>query len=153
MEALMKRAIILYSMLLSFLFQCCTNKAPLNKDIVGIWESKDGSILEIYANGTFSAKSFSTIFLYYTNLKYPNQFFDGSGKWKIVNGQTHWELDLNFLQTSIKESRIGTNLLICGSGILERTPPWKNLFLWKGEEGGERYEFIKCSPRFESSFY
>ena len=65
------------------------------------------------------------------------------GKWELKKGQAFKEVGLNFREMDNKEVYGLYSVMISGeNGILENEPPWY-LFVWKGEEGGERYKFIK----------
>jgi len=52
-------------------------------------------------------------------------------------------MSLIFSDVSGMDNFGSANLMISGSGFLENKAPWKHLFLWVGEEGGNRYEFEK----------
>lgn len=116
---------------------------PAAQELIGKWKNKDGAEIVLHNDGSFELKSFPTVLLYFTNQRHPNQVFDGSGKWEVVDKSSRPEVQINLLETSFHESGIGITLLIAGSGLLENKRPWKTLFLWIGEEGDERYEFVK----------
>jgi hypothetical protein len=139
----MKRTIIKLFIMLSFLLQGCEGQKPAREDIVGKWKSPDGAVFEFDKDGSFIAKSFPAEVVFHLDRQFTNIRFDGSGKWVLRKGDTHWEIYLDFQQVSNKECKSVFPLLISGeNGTLENKPPWY-LFVWKGEEGGERYIFKK----------
>lgn len=138
----MKKIISFLSLILMFLFQGCTGKEPAKEEIIGTWVASDGGQFQFNEDGTFTGKSLPVDLLWLPD--YKGQELNGNGTWKIQKGQGRWEIYLGFDRTTIDNLRdgFGTRLYISGEGLLENNPPWK-LFLWKGEEGGERYTFTK----------
>jgi len=142
-----------YSFLITiFLFSNCTNnnqetKMPKVHEISGIWVSKDNAVLSLFNNGTCKADSLpADVFLN----SYKGLRLSGSGKWEIKKskGPLKWEikLDIDFgpnTSPTIKENGVEISLPISGSGVLEKSPPWKSIFVWIDEDSGERYEFNK----------
>lgn len=134
-----KNALLVFS-ILSILLGC-RGIEPAKTAITGTWVSEEGGKLIFKNDGSFLSLSLPTK-LFLREGEEKNKIFDGSGIWEITKGQSHWEVSLDFKQTSIQVNNFGQQLLIGGDGILENKPPWY-LFLWKGEEGGDRYELKK----------
>ncbi len=127
--------------LLSIFFQGCSGQEPTKEDVVGIWSNPDGSYIELKSDGNFIATNLST--KYFTLDEYKGEKFNGIGNWTLKKGKSFWEIYLGFNEISDKHYSYGHTILISGeNGILENKPPWY-LFLWKEEEGGDRYEFHK----------
>jgi len=141
----MKQIIFLYIIAFPVLFSSCASKVPTGKDLIGIWKSKDGARFELKSDFSFIATNIPIVYyLLNGEKKYGVNFFSGIGKWKIQNGQTHWEIDITFTTSSVGESRFGNQLLISGGGLLERSKPYKNIFIQVGDpDSNERYEFKK----------
>jgi len=135
--------------MLSILFQACNNdnevKDTMQIDIVGSWKSSDGAMLIINKDSTFTGKSLPAEFFSFFTSKQEVQGkkVEGSGKWKIEKGQGFKKVKLDFRKMNNENIYGNYSVLIAGkNGILENKPPWY-LFVWKEEEGGERYEFLK----------
>jgi hypothetical protein len=137
----MKYISIVAASIISIFFQACSGKAPQHKDIVGTWVNPDGAMVVLVDNGEFSSKSVPAEYVLLPKDSFRNQRFDGSGKWTLRKGQAQWEVYLDFNRFSDQKYGCSFPLLVAGeNGVLENNPPW-HLFLWKEEEGGERYEF------------
>jgi hypothetical protein len=129
--------------IISLLLQACGGKEPLRSDIIGTWKGSDGAMFVFNEDGTFTEKSFPAEFVLLPKNKYKNVIFDGSGKWLIRKGSSNWEVYVDFKQVSDKKCSSAFPLLIAGeNGALDNKPPWY-LFVWKEEEGGERYKYLK----------
>ena len=127
----------------SFLLQACGAKEPNRSDVIGTWKSSDGSEVILNSDGTFKEKSFPAELVLLQKDRYKNIRFDGIGKWEFKNENSYWEVYLDFEQVSDSNCRSAFPLLIAGkNGFLDNKPPWY-LFVWKGEEGGERYKFYR----------
>ncbi len=128
--------------ILSFLLQACGGQLPTQKDVPGKWESAKGSEFIFNENGTFTAKSIPTEFGFLPSDSLQNIKFDGVGKWEFRKGNSDWEVSVDFDKTSVDKTCTFPLLIAGEKGILDNKPPWY-LFVWKGEEGGERYSFRK----------
>src|SRR5205823_13889667 len=114
-------------------------------DIIGTWVSSDGATLELNKDSSFIGKSLpAEYFTFFTNKKdIQGKRVSGIGMWKIENGQGFKEVKLNFKRMDNKDIYGFYSVLISGeNGVLDNKPPWY-LFVWKEEEGGERYKFTK----------
>jgi hypothetical protein len=141
----MEMRIILLNLMIisSIFFQSCNGKDPIQNDIVGIWHSPDGCVLDFRKNGTFAVTYFPAEFVLLPKNEYKKLRFDGTGTWLLRSVNSNWEVYLDFKQVSDKRCSSAFPLLIAGEkGIWENKPPWY-LFVWKEEEGGERYTFTK----------
>jgi hypothetical protein len=139
----MNRTIIKLFTILSFLLQACSSKKPIQDDIVGRWKTSDGAGFQFNKDGSFTAKSFPAEAVFHLDSQFTNVKFDGSGKWMLGKGDGQWEVYLDFQQVSNNKCKSSFPLLIAGKkGVLDNKPPWY-LFVWKEEEGGDRYEFAK----------
>lgn len=139
----MRRIFITATALISILFQACSGKEPKHNEIVGRWTNPDGATVVLVDNGEFTAKSFPAEYVLLPKDSFRNQKFDGSGKWTLRKGQAQWEVYLDFNRFSNQKYACSFPLLVAGEkGVLENEPPW-HLFLWQGEEGGQRYTFDK----------
>ncbi len=116
------------------------------EEISGKWASSDGAILILKPNGTFSAEGFPDCIF---NLSRDSVTrFGGYGVWDIKNtgsswNRASWVVELDYKKQTNFKYGAEEHLLISGSGFTENAPPWNNLFIWKVEEGGDRYEFYK----------
>jgi hypothetical protein len=130
--------------LMSFIFFCsCDSIKPAPKDIIGKWHSADSALLEFRGDGSFVVKSFPAEYTLLPKKDFVNLRFDGSGKWSLRKESEYWEVYLDFKEVSDKKFNSEFPLLISGEkGVLANQPPWL-LYVWKEEEGGERYEFYK----------
>lgn len=143
----MKQVIITVGVSLSIFFQACTSqvKEPTQNDILGTWISSDSGILRLNKDSSFIGTSLpAEYFTFFTSIKdVEGKKINGSGKWKIENGQGFKEVKLNFTKMDDKDIYGIYSVLISGeTGVIENKPPWY-LFVWKEEEGGERYKFLK----------
>ncbi|GAB2972627.1 hypothetical protein GCM10027049_03100 [Mucilaginibacter puniceus] len=130
-------------LLLSGFLQACSRTAPTESDIIGKWISEDGATLKLKKDRTFEGSLLPGEYFFGQGKDYVNKKTNGSGNWILQKGQGWWELSLRFKEISGKKDEFDTQILISGSkGILSQNPPWC-LFEWKGEEGGERYNFKK----------
>lgn len=130
-------------MIIAVFFQACSGKDPQRNEIVGTWTNPEGAVVVLVDNGEFTAKSFPAEYVLLPKDSFRNQKFDGSGKWTLRKRQAQWEVYLDFNRFSDQKYACSFPLLVAGKkGVLENEPPWY-LFLWKGEEGGERYTFEK----------
>ncbi len=128
---------------LSIFFQSCNGEEPSIKEIAGVWNNADGAQIHLKEDGTFIGKNLPSQLFFAATNEYNDKQFKGTGNWIIRKEQSFWEVQLNFKETSNQHYRYGHSVLISGEkGILENHPPWY-LFLWKEEQGGERYEFKK----------
>lgn len=143
----MKQTLIGLGAMLSMFFQACNTqmKEPTQSDILGNWVSSDGAMLELNKDSSFIGKSLpAEYFTFFTSKKdVEGKRVSGSGKWKMEKGQGFKEVKLTFTKMDDKDIYGSYSVLVSGeTGALENKPPWY-LFVWKGEEGGERYTFIK----------
>lgn len=139
----MIKARFIISIITILLFQGCSKTIPTENDIVGKWVNSDNAKLEFNADGTFDGESLPGEKIFFPSEEFKNKRFNGNGKWTLKEGQGWWEITLNFKQVSTRKDGFHTKILISGSGgFLENNPPWY-LFVWEGEEGGQRYKFSK----------
>lgn len=133
------------SAILPILFQSCSNKNPTTADVIGTWANADGATLELHKDGTFTGKSLPAVyFTFFTSKKdVEGKKVNGSGNWRIENGQGFEEVKLDFKKMNDTAVYGFYSVMISGAGgSLENKPPWY-LFVWKEEEGGQRYTFDK----------
>jgi hypothetical protein len=126
-------------------FASCANKQPTLKELAGTWVSEDGAVLELNEDSSFVGKmlpaQYFTFFIYKKEIE--GKKINGSGKWKLQNGSGFREVNLNFVWMDGGNLYGNYSVLISGEGgIFKNKPPWY-LFLWREEEGGERYKFHK----------
>ena len=127
----------------SSLLQACGGKEPTRSDIIGRWESAGNAEFIFNRNGTFTGKLVPSEFGFMPSDSLQNVKFNGNGKWELRKGSSHWEVYVDFDKVSVNKNGCAFPLLIAGeNGVLDNKPPWY-LFVWKEEEGGERYKFIK----------
>ena len=121
----------------------CTSYSPTAESIVGTWVAKDGAIFQLNGDGTFETRNLSGNIIFQYNKEYKDLIFNETGTWELGKYQGHWAVFLRFNTSAQLKGGFVTQILIAGSkGIFENKPPWY-LFLWIGEEGGNRYEFTK----------
>ena len=129
----------------SFFLQACSGSEPTRNDIIGVWKSSDGGVFVFNDDGTFTEKYFPAGFVLLPKNEYADVRFDGSGNWLLRRGNSNWEIYIDFQHVSDKRCSTAFPLLIAGAnGILDNKPPWY-LFVWKEEEGGDRYKFNKSN--------
>jgi hypothetical protein len=121
---------------LPFLFFECRNVQPAEPAIIGTWSS-DNAVFVFEENGLFSAENLPSG-IFFIEPKARQGQFSGKGKWKFRMVQDDWEIYLHFDEISNDYKGYETSLLLSKG----RDGQW-NIFLWKEEEGGERYEFHK----------
>lgn len=127
----------------SLLMQACGGKELSQNDIIGKWESVEKSELVFNQDGTFTGKSIPVKFGFMPSDSLTSDKFSGSGKWLLKEASPNWEVELDFDKVTVNKNGCSFPILIAGeNGILDNKPPWY-LFLWKEEEGGERYKFVK----------
>ena len=102
---------------------------------IGTWTHPAGADLEFSGDGRFVARSVPASLLFGSAL--PAQFVSGQGTWQLSKGDTGWRVNLQFDPMPEKPSGFETPVLTSGVGKS------LSLFFWKGEEGGERYQFSR----------
>lgn len=143
------KQLIVATAVLSILFQACNSNSKVKEsaqiDVVGAWKNSDGAIIELNKDSTFIGKSLPAEFFTFFTSKQEVQGkkIDGSGRWRIEDGQGFKEVKLDFRKMNNENIYGNYSVFIAGkTGVLENKSPWY-LFVWKEEEGGERYEFLK----------
>lgn len=129
----------------SVLLQACGGNGPTPNDILGTWITRDGAILQMNSDSTFVGKlllaQYFTFFTSKTEVEGKRVY--GKGRWKLEEGQGFAEIKLHFTNMNNEEMNGFYSVLVSGEkGALDNKPPWY-LFLWKDEEGGDRYKFVK----------
>ncbi len=128
------------------LFIGCGSPKPLENKIVGIWKSKDGSIIELKDNNSVK------IINYPLNLS--NSDFkgviNGNGTWKVYKDKSvsWWIIELSITTDRIiphlQSNGIALDLLIARNGLLGNGEDITSLFFWIGDpDTDNRYEFKK----------
>ena len=126
-------------------FSSCGGKEPVQNDIFGTWHGPDSAMLVFNRDSTFIGKALpAEYFTFFTSREEVNgKKVNGSGKWELKKVEGSEEIALNFQEMDNKETHGFYSIFIAGeNGALENKAPWY-LFLWKGEEGGERYKFLR----------
>lgn len=128
-----------------FFFQGCLGSIPSRDEMVGSWMSSDSAKLIIFQDGTFTSRSLPAEYFsfYVKKQEVIGKKIDGKGKWKLENDQGSWEVKLEFEEIN-KTRELGFYFVLVArnNSIIEQKPSWY-LFLWKQEEGGDRYKFKK----------
>lgn len=139
----MKKMINIFSITVMVLFSGCKAENPTVESIIGSWVAKDGALIELIKDGTFSTENLTGDKIFPYENEYKGVVFNEKGTWKIGNDQGTWVVHLFFKKSDALPKGYATQILVSGSkGIMENQPPWY-LFLWEGEEGGSRYKFSK----------
>ena len=130
MDALTR--VILVSVVLNLPFAGC--RGPTSTDLVGSWVNPDGASLILKANGAFSAHALPGQVFLRDNISGP---ITGTGRWTLERHNSLWHGDGGTVTLAFDEMpgyppRMGIELIVSSAGTL---------FQWKGEEGGERYQF------------
>jgi hypothetical protein len=139
-----KRVITLIG-IFSFLLQACTGEGPAANDVVGIWKSLDGAVLNFSKDGSFDGENLPAQYFTFSTSKSnaEGRKIKGHGKWELQNEAGSAEIKLHFQIIDNNNITGLYSVLIAGEhGILDNKPPWY-LFVWEEEEGGERYKFKK----------
>ena len=125
-----------------FLFQNCSSNGPTNKDFVGSWFSSDGATFVFDSNGKFFADNLVRGTMGFPDDQKNKLKFSGSGEWTLQGKVgNYWEIKLIFDRCDSLKTGFGTDILVGGgNGVFSNRSPWY-LFMWKEEEGGERYIF------------
>lgn len=124
---------------------CMSSKQPLQDEIIGTWVSSDGATLQLKKDGNFIGKDLPAEYFSFHIHKEEalNRKINGEGRWRLEKNQGDWEVKLDFeVMNNIKQRGFYSVLVSGSKGILENKSPWY-LFLWKEEEGGDRYKFFK----------
>ena len=139
----MNRIVLIALMCMSLLFSGCMKQVPGKNDIVGIWVSNDGAILEFKEDGTFDGKSLPGEHFTHSQDEVWKDF-DGSGNWKLEDGQQFWQIELEFKEKNNQKGSYGYQVYVSGSNTFENKPPWY-LFVWEYNDidTGDRYKFTK----------
>jgi hypothetical protein len=121
---------------LSFLcLTACTGHKPELSSMSGRWIDDRGGSLILNSNGTFQVQSIPSTFFFH--LSVPT--FKGRGIWELKEDSGSWEILLHFNQ--IEDNRnVAYEATI---NVAEESKRKFYLFVWKEEEGGERYKFKK----------
>lgn len=138
----MKKLKVTY-LLFSLIIQSCSLEKPTVNEIVGNWYNKDGSELTLEKNGNFYGKDLS-VYAFYLNDTIDR--FNGSGKWKMLEENGKWIVDLNFKEKSIYKDKIvsiNSSLIINGNGFFGTKRPL-HIYLQVGDPDEDmRYDFHK----------
>jgi hypothetical protein len=118
----------------------CSNRSPKPVDVLGKWRNLDGAELNFQSNGTFVATGLPVS--HFWNTPESKKKFNGSGHWKIKHFQSNWLVDLVFANNTKEHMEFDTSLILARDGDFGNGPHWL-LFIWKEEEGGDRYSFQK----------
>lgn len=141
---------------LMYILQGCTDQEPTRKEIIGVWQSNDGAIVEFKADSTYSAKQIDYYNMYLES-EHKGKKLDFGGTWRMKywNGQQKVELytDASFSDFGIEKTysnngqvvshKLGITFEIFGKGLLGNKPTW-HLFIWIGDpDDMNKYEFEK----------
>lgn len=119
----------------------CVSPSPARQEIAGNWVGSDGASLQLNADGTLVA---SNIPEYLFLLNDSSKPIGGRGNWRfnqppgrsaILAGANWWDLEIAI--ESFENHPAGARAVLHYS----REDKRPILFFWKGEEGGERFEF------------
>ena len=112
-------------------------KSPTSSEVVGTWANTDGAGVKIEQDGQFSAWALpAAIFVWHDQ----TGTLEGKGTWKLQKGRPYWEVELWFHELTGRPANQAVTVLVSGSGESI------NLYQWKGEEGGPRYELERKPP-------
>jgi hypothetical protein len=134
---------ILFIGINSILLISCSSNKPTATDLIGTWANADGATLELHKDSTFVGKSLPTVYFTFCTSKkdVEGKRVAGSGNWRIEDGQGFEEVKLDFKRMNDTAMYGFYSVMISGTGgVLENRPPWY-LFVWQGEEEGQRYTF------------
>src|SRR5690349_19574210 len=94
----MKQILTSATAFILILFQACRNKEVVQLDITGAWANPDGAVLELNKDSSFVAKALpAEYFTFYTSKKAVEGIrINGSGVWKIEDGNGYKEVKLTF---------------------------------------------------------
>jgi hypothetical protein len=124
---------------LLILFQACSNYGTVQIDISGTWVNLDGAMMVFRKDSSFVGKQLpAEYFTFFTTKEVvEGKRINGSGVWKIADGPGYKEVKLTF------RKRDGQDMYGAYSVYIADEKPSPYLFVWKEEEGGERYKFTK----------
>ena len=133
---------VLYLVVLIILQSCSLDK-PVENEITGSWSNKDGSIITFEESNNFYGTDLSG-YAFYLNDTIDK--FNGSGKWKMLEENGKWIIDLEFKEKSIYKNvivSINSTLVINGDGFFGTKRPL-HMYLQVGDpDEDNRYEFKK----------
>lgn len=138
-KALRRGSLILFFAFLLILFHACSNNETVQTDISGTWANPDGAMFIFSKDSSFVGKQLPAEYFTFFTIKaeVEGKRINGSGVWKIADGQGYKEVKLTF------RKRDGQDIYASYSAYIADEKPSPNLFVWKEEEGGERYKFTK----------
>lgn len=141
--------------LVTLLFMISCNKKVNEKDLVGIWEAKDGATIELKPDKSFSGSNIDFGKIEFPEKEFANKKVTFDGNWKLteysksielVSGSTYadYGIENTYLDNGIKKShRLGFSFIIEGSGLLQNSPPWKLVVYIGDPDEMNKYEFMK----------
>jgi hypothetical protein len=132
MKAFVARAAIAF---LPTLVSSCLGASAIRDDVVGEWAGPGDATLEFTQTGQFSARRLPVELLLGPDQR--GEMADGDGHWTLGEGPMGTRVDLVFDAIGDRQHGFRTFVMTSGSGASLR------LFLWKREEGGPRFEFVK----------
>lgn len=142
--------------MLSLFLQSCSSPEAQKQDFVGIWKSEDGAVIDLKADGNYTAKQLD-YYNVYLEKEHKGKKLDFAGRWKIVNKDKKLRLELHTDATfkdlginktytyngEVRSHKLGLTFEIAGKGIFENKPPW-HLFIWVGDpDDVNKYKFVK----------
>lgn len=128
---------ILFRGLMPLVFWGCRTENIRPSEIWGTWRSNDSASFVFKDDNTFSGDELpARYFTFYTlESQVRNKRVNGSGTWEITKDQNNLQVDLHFKNLDDKNINGHYSVLISDSP--------RYLYVWKEEEGGERYIFKK----------
>lgn len=125
---------------LQVLLLACNESPPKESEIVGDWLGADNAKFSVARDGSFFAENLPAD-IFFIEPKLRGSKFEGTGSWIIRKGQSQWEMYLHFNKVSLDFKGYEIPLLLDKEQI-SGDAQWY-IFLWKEEEGGERFELHK----------
>jgi len=144
------------AIMLSLFLQSCNSPEKKEQDFVGVWKSNDGAVIELGADGNYTATQIDYYNVYFEK-EHKGKKFDFAGKWEIISESKKSKIELHTDATfkdvgidktytyngEVRSHKLGLTFEISGEGLLGDTPPW-HLFVWIGDpDDVSKYKFVR----------
>jgi hypothetical protein len=136
-----RRSIVGFVVLAEISLSSCSRAAPSQSDLLGTWSNPRGGQIELTAGGRATVRDVPTALLISPS---SSGIVSGNGFWSMAKGQPSWTSGAEWWNIRISLKNVST-----GQGPLETEIHYAKedgksiIFMWKGEEGGEREEYFK----------
>jgi hypothetical protein len=121
---------------ISYVLGGCNNTAPKAEYFVGTWKSKDGAVIELNRDFSFTAKQVNLSNIFF-NMDGKNNRANFTGKWKFTTDDQKRKV------IEVDSNKYHFIFDISGQGVFENKPPW-DLYIFIGDpDDMNKYKFKK----------